>query len=70
MNWLPRPNAAVMGHFFRSLAGNNGYSLLALYVFTWTIAAWARWRTRAQGEQWISAWRYDFLLIWLLFFGT
>jgi len=59
MGWLPRPDAAVVGHFFRTLAGNSGYSLVALYVFAWILAVWARRRARA--------WRYSLLIIWLAF---
>lgn len=67
MNWLPRPNAVIVGHFFQALAGNGGYSLVALYVFAWTMAAWARWRTKADGTSGIRPWCYDLLLIWLAF---
>jgi mannosyltransferase len=68
-DWLPRPNAAAVSHFFRSLAGNSGYSLVALYVFAWILAIWARarWRSKAEEPCGTSAWRYDFLLIWLAF---
>jgi mannosyltransferase len=67
MNWLPPANAALVGHFFRSLAGNGGYPLLALYVFAWILAAWARWRTKADGPSGIRGWGYDLVLIWLAF---
>jgi len=67
MDWLPRPNAAIVGHFFRALAGNGGYPLLALYIFAWILATWARWRTKADGASRIRPWGYDFLLIWLAF---
>jgi len=62
MNWLPRPNAAILRHFFESLAGNGGYMLLSMYVLTWTVAAYARW-----GPNRLQRWRYDFLFLWLAF---
>ncbi|MFZ3213482.1 MAG: glycosyltransferase family 39 protein [Terriglobales bacterium] len=67
MNWLPRPNAAIVGHFFRSLAGNGGYPLLALYALAWILAVWARWRAKAVRPFGMGGWRYSFLIIWLTF---
>ena len=67
VNWLPPANTALVGLFFQLLAGNGGYPLLALYVFAWMFAAWARWRTKADGPSGIRAWGYDLVLVWLAF---
>lgn len=67
MDWLPHPDAAIVGHFFQALAGNGGYSLVALYVFAWTMAVWARWRAKTDGLCGIRTWACDLLLIWLAF---
>lgn len=62
MNWLPRPNGAILRHFFQSLAGNGGSMLLGLYILTWTAAAYARQRSDR-----LQRWRFDFLFLWLAF---
>ena len=67
MNWLPRLNAGLVGHFFQVLAGNCGYSLVALYVLAWAMAVWARLEAKSAAPDATSAWRYHFLLIWLVF---
>ena len=62
MNWLARPDSAIMRHFFESLAGNGGYKLLGLYVLSWIAAADGLRRSdRSQ------RWRYHVLLLWLAF---
>lgn len=67
MNWLPRPDGAVMRHFFQSLAGNGGPVLLGAYVLTWVAAAYARWRLGRLRADRLQRWRYDFLFLWLAF---
>lgn len=62
MNWLPRPNAAILRHFFQSLAGNGGAMLLGLYILTWITAAYARQRSDR-----LQRWRYDLIFVWLAF---
>jgi len=60
MNWLPRPNGAILRHFLQSRAGNGGPILLGLYVLTWIAAAYARQRSDRP-----QRWRYDFIFLWL-----
>ena len=62
MNWLPRPNGAILRHFFQSLVGNGGPILLGLYILAWIAAAYARLRSDR-----LQRWRYDSLFLWLAF---
>lgn len=67
MNWLPRPDGRIIWHFFQCLAGNGGRTLVLLYALCWAAAAYARWRPARVAADPLYKWRYDFLLLWLVF---
>ena len=62
MNWLRRPNAPILRHFFQSLAGNGGAILLGLCLLGWIAAGYARWRSDPARR-----WGYDLVFLGLAF---
>lgn len=66
LRWIPRPHWSDLGNTFVFFTGNGGCWLVVIYSAA-VIAALvpvAGWRSRrVSGE----AWRYRYLLIWLLF---
>ena len=65
LSWIARPGFGDLHRFLLDLAGNGGDALLLAYVACCAIAlalgGWARGRNLA-----LDAWRYLFLLSWLL----
>jgi mannosyltransferase len=67
MHWLPRPDGAIMRHFFQSLAGNGGFALLGMYLLAWIAAGYARWRSGQLPFGRLQQWRFEFLFLCLVF---
>jgi hypothetical protein len=67
IRWISRPGFHEILNFWEQLAGNNGLPLLLLYLAAClaTILPLRR-RLLRLGADW-GIWRYQFLLIWLIF---
>jgi hypothetical protein len=66
IRWIPRPGAREVMDYGEHLAGNGGLALLLLYAAA-CLAAILPLRGRIfKGAGW-DVWRFQFLLIWLLF---
>jgi mannosyltransferase len=69
IRWIQRPALRDLLDYYERMAGNGGLLLLGLYAAA-CVAAIApvgkRLQARAENADW-ETWRYQFLLLWLLF---
>lgn len=66
LRWVQRPGLRELWDFALRLTGNAGPLLLVAYVLACGAALWAGLGQTARRVSW-DAWRYRFLLLWLLF---
>ena len=69
IRWIQRPGLRDLLDYYEHMAGNGGLFLLGLYAAACAAAiapVRKRLHARAENAEW-ETWRYQFLLLWLLF---
>jgi mannosyltransferase len=67
VRWIPRPGLSYLGYGGLFLTGNGGIYLAGIYVVACIAAIAPAFRGRFTPRVAFEAWRYRFLLLWLLF---